>query len=886
MAARLAPAAAPARPAWQLAFLSAGLLCAFIAAARPQWGAREETVYQRGRDLLIVLDVSRSMLATDVHPSRLGRAKVDLLDLVKQLHGDRVGLMAFRGKPLLLCPLTTDYAFLTQTLEGVGIDSAPAGETDIGDAIEAALQTFEGDEGSHKALVLISDGEDLAGKADAAADKARERSVPIFTVGLGSTDGAKVPSPTTQKAFLSYGGQEVLSKLNNEVMRNVAEKTGGAYVPVGLANVKLGDLYRDHLSRISARDYEESSQRRYVERYQLFLLAAVACFLAAAFLSRGQILPGKRALQGTPRESSPPAGEADTPTVRDMTPAPAPLKHLAAMACLFAASALTAATTPSPASTPTAAAPVKERADAVSVTNVPPGREGARQAQQLHLLGQYERAAAAYQAAARGALRGPHDDYLFNAGCALLKAGKYKDAADCFRALDTDNAARGASAQYNLGCALYEAADAAQKQAATTNAPSLLQDRVQSLKQAGTAFQRSLRLEPENADGRRNLAVVARVMDEAVEQAKIASLMAQYGQMPPGVLADMMLAQQRKVIHELPSVFTNATPLLINAAEDLAGEQDRTSDLMIPLKGMLLQGLSQAPAGAVSNAQQQAAQLNMFAESIRDRMFTSATALRDLDRGAYQAAGEAEGAVYTLWKGVADYGQLLREDIQRQTNTLAMTAPRTRDATEELRKAARTEQDEAQDLTRLFVQRFEQSVPPEGLNAPAAPPPSGMATNAGAGSTNAVEQLITPENRKKILGLAEEAVTAQQTASSAMATNLPASIKPQRHAYDTLREIEKLLPKSKAPQQDQQQEQQQKQEDQEQQQDQQPQEQQQQKQESQPQPKKTEEQKKEPLSQEEVKRILDKIKQREKEHEQEVRERESHIPLSPMERDW
>jgi hypothetical protein len=161
-----------------------------------------------------------------------------------------------------------------------------------------------------------------------------------------------------------------------------------------------------------------------------------------------------------------------------------------------------------------------------------------------------------------------------------------------------------------------------------------------------------------------------------------------------------------------------------------------------------------------------------------------------------------------------------------------------------------------------------------------------MATNAGAGSTNAVEQLITPESRKKILGLAEEAVTAQQTASSAIATNLPASIKPQRHAYDTLREIEKLLPKSKAPQQDQQQEQQQKQENQEQQQDQQPQEQQQQKQESQPQPKKTEEQKKEPLSQEEVKRILDKIKQREKEHEQEVRERESHIPLSPMERDW
>ncbi len=125
MAARLAPRSSPVRRTWQLLLLMSGVILALVAVARPQWGIKEETVYQRGRDLMLVLDVSRSMLATDVHPSRLGRAKVDLQDLIRQLRGDRVGLLAFRGRPLLLCPLTTDYGFLSQALDGADLSSAP-----------------------------------------------------------------------------------------------------------------------------------------------------------------------------------------------------------------------------------------------------------------------------------------------------------------------------------------------------------------------------------------------------------------------------------------------------------------------------------------------------------------------------------------------------------------------------------------------------------------------------------------------------------------------------------------------------------------------------------------------------------------------------------------
>jgi len=130
---------------------------------------------QRGRDLIIALDVSRSMLAQDVHPNRLQRAKADIQDLLRELRGDRAALIAFRGKAVQLCPLTTDYAYLEQALAEVSPESAPRGETDIGDAVTKALEAFESDAGAYQAIILISDGEDLAGRIKAAAESARKR---------------------------------------------------------------------------------------------------------------------------------------------------------------------------------------------------------------------------------------------------------------------------------------------------------------------------------------------------------------------------------------------------------------------------------------------------------------------------------------------------------------------------------------------------------------------------------------------------------------------------------------------------------------------------------------------------------------------------------------
>ena len=346
-------------------------------------------------------------------------------------------------------------------------------------------------------------------------------------------------------------------------------------------------------------------------------------------------------------------------------------------------------------------------------------------------------------------------------------------------------------------------------------------------------------------------------------------------------IADLMLIQQRKLIHDIPAAFTNTTPAFITSLESLATDEDQAGDLMIPLKGKLLQAMAQAQSsGNNTNAQQQIAQINAFAEAIRDGMAATATSLRDLDRSAYPQAVKAEAEIYTLWKGIAGYEQLLREDILRQTNALTLTAPNRINPTDEARNAITPQQEEALNLTKLFTGRFEQAVPPEGISRPVPQ----TSTNQPAG-TNAMEHVLSPEDRKTIVTLAGEAVTAQTGARDKIANDLPGSLAQQRHAYSLLKEIEKLLPKDKHQQNNQQQQQPDQQQKQDQQKDQQKQPQPKEQPKGQKQPQKPEPKKGE-LSPEDLKRLLEKAKQREQEHEQEKRERDAAIPMSPAERDW
>ena len=276
--------------------LTCGLVLLALAAARPQWGRSDFKVASRGASLLIALDVSRSMLAADVHPNRLERAKADILDLIGDLRGDRAGLLAFRGKGVMLCPLTADYAFLRQAIDGVSVDSAPRGETDIADAIEKCLEALATSAEDNCAIVLISDGEDLAGRAAKAAAKAAARNIPIFTVGIGDPAGADVPA-ADGGGTMKFGGRAVKSRLTEQTLREIATSTGGAYIPLatsGTASTTLGAIYREHLAKMARREFDETLENRFVERYQLFLVPALLLILAAGMLSQGRLARMRR----------------------------------------------------------------------------------------------------------------------------------------------------------------------------------------------------------------------------------------------------------------------------------------------------------------------------------------------------------------------------------------------------------------------------------------------------------------------------------------------------------------------------------------------------------------------------------------------------------------
>lgn len=285
--------AVPARARLQVGFLAAGVALLILALSGPAWGKGEEEVVQRSRNVMLAVDVSRSMLAEDVRPNRLGRAKADLIDLVDALNGDRAGLLAFRGKGALLCPMTTDSAFLRQNIDALAIDSAPPGETDLADAIAKCLEAFEMAQSAHNAIVLISDGEDLAGRAKSLAEVAGKRGIPIFTVGIGSAKGAEIPDGNS---VVKHEGQTVKSQLTETTLREIAEVSHGRYIPLataGTAQTTLGAVYARYLTKLADEEIRERTELSRVDRTALFAALATGCLLLVGLLSIGRIRCGK-----------------------------------------------------------------------------------------------------------------------------------------------------------------------------------------------------------------------------------------------------------------------------------------------------------------------------------------------------------------------------------------------------------------------------------------------------------------------------------------------------------------------------------------------------------------------------------------------------------------
>ena len=262
-----------------LVILAAGLVVAAL--TRPAWNPVPKTVQRRGRDVVFLLDVSKSMLAEDLAPNRLDRAKLAIGDCIDRLKGDRVGLVVFAGTAGVKCPLTLDYGFFQMMLDGVSTESAPRGGTMMGDAIRTALtDAFDDEEKQYKDIILITDGEDHDSFPVEAAEKAGERGVRLIAIGLGDeNEGRRIPVTADDggRAFMKYQGREIWTKLDADVLRQMVNATpGGKYLNVSTGTIDLGDVYTRLIDSAEKRELEAKTMKRYEEKFQGFLALALA----------------------------------------------------------------------------------------------------------------------------------------------------------------------------------------------------------------------------------------------------------------------------------------------------------------------------------------------------------------------------------------------------------------------------------------------------------------------------------------------------------------------------------------------------------------------------------------------------------------------------------
>ncbi|MEO1981415.1 MAG: VWA domain-containing protein, partial [Fuerstiella sp.] len=299
MVERLLPAFDTTRVWLKAILVMTAVTLLIVAIARPRFGFDLKEISSRGVDLFVLLDVSRSMLAEDVKPNRLERAKSDILDLLQKLEGDRVGLIVFAGAPVVQVPLTTDQGFFKIALEDVDSDSAPRGGTLIGDAIRKALASMETRSDRDQAIVLITDGGDQDSFPAEAAKQAAERNVRIITVGLGDVaEGARIPQRAESGGltFVQHEGQEVWSKMDESLLEQMATTTQGAYVPAQTLRYDLGQIYDDQLARLTQGDISTEQRKRYREQFQMFAIPAFLLLLLEMWI------PGYRRRQTSDRE--------------------------------------------------------------------------------------------------------------------------------------------------------------------------------------------------------------------------------------------------------------------------------------------------------------------------------------------------------------------------------------------------------------------------------------------------------------------------------------------------------------------------------------------------------------------------------------------------------
>ena len=255
-----------------------------LAIARPGWNPKPVTVQRKGRDVVFILDISKSMLAEDLLPNRLERAKTEIIDTMSRLSGSRVALLEFAGASVIKSPLTTDYAFFRSAVESLSVNDIARGGTMIGDALrEAMTQILDPKEKNFKDIILITDGEDHESFPVEAAKAAGEQGVRLIIIGLGDENqGTKIPviDADGKKEFLTYNGEEVRSKLDADTLRAMAAATpGGKYLNVGTGAFDLGEIYLRLIASAEKKELQGDVIMKYQELFQIFILISFVILL-------------------------------------------------------------------------------------------------------------------------------------------------------------------------------------------------------------------------------------------------------------------------------------------------------------------------------------------------------------------------------------------------------------------------------------------------------------------------------------------------------------------------------------------------------------------------------------------------------------------------------
>ncbi|MCH2114620.1 MAG: VWA domain-containing protein [Pirellulales bacterium] len=449
-----------------------------------RWGTTSRKVPQKGIEVMFALDVSRSMLAEDAAPNRLGRAKQQIKDMADEMAGDRIGLVVFAGSAKRAVPLTSHYDDFKKILDSVGPHTVPRGGSRLGVAIQEAADGFIDKTNNHKTIVLFTDGEDQESHPLELARKLHtEEGMRIFTVGLGDTgQGARIPqSSPGDDQFLKHQGQQVWSKLNGQVLRALATETDGAYIPAGTKRVNMADVYHHYVASVQQTEFETAKINTAIPRFQWFASAALLLLLLECFLARDPLQAGL--LDVTQRRSTHGANTADPPA--PIAPLGSYRQGAAGTAAILLCLKFTAG----------AAAQ-----EALSV------------AEKINMANQYLRENNVAQALESfqdiDDQSGQYQDLLnYNLAVAHYR-NEDVSAAQALFAISAQSAdtAIAAAGRYNLGNCHYSKALEVTKQDRQTA--------IDQLQSAITYYRSSLRLNADNADARANIELAKQLMEQ------------------------------------------------------------------------------------------------------------------------------------------------------------------------------------------------------------------------------------------------------------------------------------------------------------------------------------------------------------------------------------